>query len=364
MASTSSVSNTQGTRPLLRQESATQSAVVTRPGHDPQTGKPLGDKDVYEPKRTASGERIDTSDGISQEEGAALAEIAVESSVEFMHKLAADSANGTEVTYHFETPVERVGKAFADFTARDGNLVIECGVEISQETAKEALKDYLAPEEKQSKGPIVGKLSITGTINEQGEIGKLTAEASLGNLPKLSADKLGEFEKVVASILEQLPVGQTITDDMKKDIGERVKSALKRASNFGVEFFRELMESGRVFKIDVAGEKSASKAHLTAGKSALDIQIDHALDEAGAGYPRVDGHTKLGLDADDKDTLDLGKPRIFTTENLLVSLENNKPALFRIEKDGSRTPLNDVFGQIIFALPLIIAMLAGKGIKM
>ncbi len=360
MASTSSISSSQRTGLFLRQDFATKSTDATRPGHDPQTGKPLGDKDVYEPKRTAAGERIDTSDGISKEEGVALSEIAVESSVEFMHKLSADSSNGTEVKYHFEQPVERVGTAFADFTARDSNVLIECGISVSSETVKEALKEYMAADEKQNNEPIVGKLKITAKINEQGELSNIQCEASVANLPKLSAEKLGEFEKNVGKILEQMPVGQTITEEMKTDIGERVKAALKRTSNVGLEFFKELMESAKVFKIDVAGEKSASKAHLTGGQNALDIQVDHALDEAGQGYPRIDGHTKLGLDKDDSDTVDLGKPRIYSTENLLVSFEGNKPKLFRVEADGTRTPLNDIFGQILFGLPLVIAMLSGK----
>ena len=280
-----------------------------------------------------------------------------------MHKLSADSANGTEVKYHFEQPFERVGTAFADFTARDSNVLIECGISISSETVKEALKEYMAPDEKQNNDPIVGKMKITGKINEQGELSEIQCEASIANLPKLSAEKLGEFEKNVGKILEQLPVGQTITDEMKADIGERVKSALKRTSNVGLEFFKELIESRRVFKVDIAGEKSASKVHLTGGQNALDIQVDHALDEAGKGYPRIDGQTKLGLDGADSDTLDLGKPRIYTTENLVVSFEGNKPKLFRVEPDGSRTPLNDIFGQIIFGLPMVIAMLSGKGIR-
>ena len=359
MASTSSIPS-QRAGLFLRQDFATKSASATRPGHDPQTGKPLGDKDVYEPKRTAEGERIDTSDGISQSEAVALSEIAVESAVDFMHKLSADSSNGTEVKYHFEQPLERVGTAFADFTARDSNVLIECGISVASETVKEALKEYLAADDKQNNDPIVGKLKITGKINEQGELSNIQCEASISNLPKFSAEKLGEFEKSVAKILEQLPVGQTITEEMKADIGERVKSALKRASNVGVEFFKELMESRKVFKIDVAGEKSAAKAHLTGGQNALDIQVDHALDEAGQGYPRIDGQTKLALDKADSDTLDLGKPRIYSTENLLVSFEGNKPKLFRVEADGTRTPLNDIFGQIIFGLPLVIAMLQGK----
>ncbi len=363
MASSSSVSNTPGVRPFVQQQPAAQAAPGTRPGRDPQSGKPLGDKDVYEPTRTAAGERIDTSDGISEAEGAALAQLAVENSVDFLQKLSADSENGTEVRYHFEAPVERVGHAFADFTARDSNVLIECGVNISQDLVKDVLKDYLAPDEKQSKDPIVVKMTLTGKINERGEIGSIKAEASVANLPKLSGDKLAEFEKNIGRILEQLPVGQTVTEEMKAELAESLKRALKRTSTAGVEFFRGLIESSQVFKIDVAGEKGVSKAHLTGGKNALDIQVDHALDEVDEGYPRVDGHTKLTLDEADKDTLDLGKPRVYTTENLLVSVEGNKPALFRIEADGSRTPLKDVFGQIILGLPLVIALLAGKGIR-
>lgn len=357
MASSSSISS--ANRPLIHPLQNPQTA-ATRPGRD-ATGKPLPDGDVYEPKRTEAGEKINTADGISDAEGMALVELATENATTFVQMLEADSANDTEVKYHFEKPFERVGTAYADFTARNGSVLIECGISVDSATVKEALKEYLAPEDKQNGAPLVAKLTVTGKINEAGEIEGVKAEASLGNLPKFSMDKIGEFEKTVASILEQLPTGQTITDDMKKEIGERMQSALKRSSNFGVELIKELIESGRVFKVDIKSENSKTHAHLKGGKNALDIRIDHALDEASKGYPRVDGQTKLGLNADDKDTLDLGKPRIFTTDNLVVSFEGNKPALYRVEKDGSRTPLNDVFGQIIFGLPFLMAMLSKKG---
>ena len=355
-----SISGISGNRPLLNLTQNSQAA-ATRPGRDP-SGKPLADGDVYEPKRTEAGEKINTADGISEAEAMALVELATEDAAKFMQQLDADSANGTPINFRIEKPFEGVGTAYADFTARDGNVLIECGISVSSETVKEALKEYLAPADKQNGEPVIGKLTVTGKVNEAGEITNVKAEASVGNLPKFSMDKMGEFEKTVASILEQLPTGQTITDDMKKEIGERMQSALKRSSSFGLELIKELIESGRVFKVDISSENSKSHAHLKGGKNALDIRIDHALDEASKGYPRVDGQTKLGLDAEDKDTLDLGKPRIFTTENLLVSFEGNKPALFRVEKDGSRTPLNDVFGQIIFGLPYLMAMLSKKSV--
>jgi hypothetical protein len=346
--------------PLLQQPAAAPSAAATRPGRDPQSGKPSSDTDVWGGLKTKDGAVVNTGDGISEKEIEAMAGPAVENSVEFLHRVSADSKNGTPVKYHYERSLGKFeGTAFADLTVRDSNVLIE--VNVHSTVLKKLIVDYLAPDAKQNDKPAIGKFTLTGKINEAGEIGGIKVEASLGNLPKLSGDKLGELEENVAWLLEQLPVGGAITEEMKQSLGQDMKSSLKRSSGIPIEFFRDLINSNPVFNIDISGEKGVSKAHLKGGRNALDIQVDHALDEVGDKYPRIDGHTQVTLDKEDDDSVDLGTIKLYTTENLLVSFEGNKPTMYRIEADGSRTQLRDVFSEIFLRAALLPALVSKGG---
>lgn len=361
MASTS-VTGTSGVRPLVVSTPATSApasapATAQRPGRN-EKGEPLADKDVWGGIKTPEGLGVDTSDGISVGEGQALAQLAIDSAVEFVQRLDADSANGTPVKYHYEEAFQEIGTAFVDFEARSGNLLIESGVQVSQESVAKYLKEYLAPGEKQPQQPVVGKLTMTGKIAENGEIGALKGKLSLANLPRFSADKLAEFTKNIDAILAQLPVGGMITEEMRGQIAEQLKSKLETTSEHGVKFFKGLAEESRVFNFDVSTDRSATKAHIKAGLSALAVQVEHLVDEAGEGYPRIDGSTDITLDKADRDTIDLGTLSAYTTENLLVNVEDNKPKLFRIEADGTRTELKDIFGYLVY-IPFLLAQLRG-----
>ncbi len=330
----------------LSRTATTSSAATPRPGYD-TWGRALKDRDVWGGIKTPDGKVVNTGDGIDEAEAAVLNELAETDTVQFLHRLGADSKNGTPITYRREDVIAPGATVTSAFTARDGKVVVEVAVEVSQELAQRYLRNYIASPEKQVTAPLIAKVTLTGAINRQGEIADLKAQASLSNLPRLSTAKLGDFERYTRIVLRSLPVGETITEPMRELVADYLDIMLRASSLRAVELAHGLVVEDPPFKIEISREGRAGAAHIKAGKNGLDVQLDHVLDVVGANTPRIDVKLDSRLDAADDDTLNVGTVTARTTERLVASFADHRTQLYRVERDGSRTKLDDRFARLV-----------------
>jgi len=325
------------------------------PGFD-KAGAPLTDDQVWARSIGADKRALNTATGsgpghIDAVERRHLMELASKTPQEFMQRLLADSMNGTPVEYNFTKELS-IGVLKVSFKAVDGAVTTTASIDVFNKSADQFLKPYLAQNARDKGARARIAIEVKGQLNKNGGLDGATVEARASNVPSFSVKKLIGIATIESDIKKAMAAASS-KKTKQAEVLSLVNGVIEKLSDVPLPFLVKLIGDSGVFKAELTSKGHDGKAKVEIGGGKYSVGLQEFL---GKAKNEPDVRAKLTGHAAE-DTLAVDELRVFTNDKLSVEWNDEGSAkLYRTDKKGEKTEVEDHFGQVLAYLPIALAL--------